>query len=509
MKFRKTIAAVAALCLAAPAVTGGLTATATQPIGKVVAGDVNVDYVFNLADIVVFQRWLRGDDAQELFPAYGEPGPGADVNEDKSYDIYDLVGMRKLLVKAITNAPVPSYAPTARNLCAGIEKDPWAAGSDIDKEFISSQTKFTVGLFKATYNENKGQNDLVSPYSVMQALAMTANGANGETLEEMQKVLGDGMTIDRLNRYLLTQRKSTVHEGDFPKWALNTANSIWTRNDESSIQVRPEFIQNCVDYYDSEYYLAPFDESTITDVNNWVNDKTNEMIPSILQEIYDDDVMFLVNAVAFEAEWDEQYSKYSISDGKFTAADGTVQDAQMLTSWERYLHDENTEGMMKYYSGQNYAFAAFMPDENTSIDTYIEELTPEKLSGLLSSYKNKKHETVQAKLPKFKYEYANEITDELKAMGMPTAFSDKADFSNMSSITDVVPIHIGYVAHKTFIDLDENGTKAAAATMVAMTKETALMMPEKELVFDRPFVYCIFDTETCLPIFIGALNSLE
>ena len=181
----------------------------------------------------------------------------------------------------------------------------------------------------------------------------------------------------------------------------------------------------------------------------------------------------------------------------------------MLCSPEIYISDENTEGMVKYYTGQRYGFAALLPNEETDIDTYIEGMTAEKLHKLISEYRSTHYDKATVKLPKFKYEYENELSEELCAMGMPTAFSGAADFSNMSAIADINPINIGYVIHKTFIDLDENGTKAAAATLVAMQDKAMPMAPEKEVVFDRPFVYCIFDVDTSLPVFIGVLNSLE
>lgn len=317
------------------------------------------------------------------------------------------------------------------------------------------------------------------------------------------------MDIASLNRYLKGQREMTVNESNWAKWSFSTANSIWARNDTNRIQPRPEFIQNCVDYYDSEFYIAPFDDTTLNDVNNWVNVKTNKMIPKILNRINPDDVMYLVNAVAFEAEWMDPYEKYMIKDGKFTSADGKEQDAKMLCSSEIYTSDENTEGMIKFYSGRRYGFAALLPSEDTDIDTYIENMTAEKLHNLISEYRTTNYEMANMKLPKFKYEYENELSEELCAMGMPTAFSDDADFSRMSAINDQNPLSIGYVIHKTFIDLDENGTKAAAATLVAMKDTGMPLEPEKDVVFDRPFVYCIFDTDNYLPVFIGVLNSLE
>lgn len=501
MKFRRIISAVMAACIALPTAMTGAVSALEEPV----LGDVNADTYFNLSDIVMYQRWLSGKG--ELVDT-----SGADVNGDGELDIFDLSTMRKMLIEGINSVPVPSYAPNSRNLCAGINNS-GIEGKKADKKFIESQMKFTVDLLKATTEE--GKNNMISPYSVMQALAMTANGANGKTLEEMEQVLGNGMSIEELDRYLLTQRLNSVNKekSKYNNWSMNTANSIWAIDDKSRIQARPEFIQKCVDYYNSDYYIAPFDQTTLDDVNGWVNEKTNKMIPKILNKISEYDVMYLVNAVAFEAQWAEQYESYQIKDSKFNAANGEKQDAKMLCSDEFYLCDENTTGMLKSYSGGKYAFAALLPEEGTSVEKYVADLTPEKLTNILNSYKGI-YERADVELPKFKCEYGADISDQLVAMGMPTAFDKnpdlKADFTNLSAIADIHPISIGYVIHKTFIDLDENGTKAAAATLVAMQDNGAFfLMDKKEVILDRPFVYCIIDTETSIPVFIGVLNSLS
>lgn len=436
MKFRRIISAVMAAFIAFPTAISGT----VSALENSVPGDVNADSCFNLSDMVMFRRWLCGKgDLIDI--------SGADVNGDGELDIFDLSTMRKMLVEDISSVPVPGYAPNSRNLCAGISNS-GIEGKKADEKFIESQMKFTIDLLKATTEE--GQNSMVSPYSVMQALAMTANGANGKTLEEMEEVLGNGMSINDLDQYLLNQRINSVNQNktEYNNWSMNTANSIWAIDDRNRIQPRPEFIQKCVDYYNSEYYIAPFDQTTLDDVNGWVNEKTNKMIPKILEYISEDDVMYLVNAVAFEAQWAEQYEKYQIKDSKFNAANGEKQDAKMLCSDELYLSDENTTGMLKSYSGGRYAFAALLPEEGTSVEQYVADLTPEKLTNILNSYKGK-YERADVELPKFKCEYGADLSDILIDMGMPTAFGYNpdvdADFTNMSAIADIHPICIGYV----------------------------------------------------------------
>ena len=341
MKLRRLLAAAAAMCIALPAVVSDYSAATDV---RRIKGDVNGDMVFNLADMILFQRWLKG--SGELTAA-----PNADINEDEVCDVFDLSAMRKLLINCMNEAPVPSFKPKSQNLCAGIAASS-VTGKSADESFINSQYDLTLKLFKKTYAEEETPtNTLISPYSIVQALGMKDNGAAGDTRKEMENVLGGGMKIEDLNSYLLTQRLNSVNDkrNEYAnKWSMNTANSIWARNDKSRINPRPEFIQNCVDFYDSEFYVAPFDETTLDDVNGWVNEKTNEMIPTILSKIDPLDVMYLVNAVAFEAEWDEPYEKHQIKDGKFTNATGNVQDASMLCSHEKYIFDDFACKMSPY-----------------------------------------------------------------------------------------------------------------------------------------------------------------
>ncbi len=452
-------------------------------------GDVNNNGELEIADLVLLQRYLLGKEELE------EPKL-ADICEDGVIDSFDLVLMRKTLIKELPWESPCDY--NAVNLSEQFEAET-AVGAEADEEFIMAQTGFALDLMQKSILEDKNKNTLISPYSVMQALSMTANGANGETLAEMEEALG-GISIDKLNEYLYTQRISQPNE---TYCKLSTANSVWVRDDSSRINVYPEFLQTNKTYYDAESFKAPFDDSTVKDINKWVNEKTDEMIPEIIKEIDQDNVAFIINAVAFDAKWDEQYDEGQVISGKFNSYDGTVQDAEMLNSVEHfYLEDENAVGIYKYYEGRKYAFAAILPDEGISPADYIAGLTPESLNKLLSS---KQYEEVECSLPKFSYDYDNELKNELVSMGMKKAFGyGIADFSKMTE----EGIYIDKVLHKTHIELTESGTKAAAVTAVIMNDECEVFPPEKSITFDRPFVYCIVDTETSLPVFIGTLTNI-
>ena len=387
----------------------------------------------------------------------------------------------------------------AKNLMDGITPNNVDALDDLSSQ-NADVTDFAIRLFKAS-NEN-GKNTLISPLSVLCALAMTANGAEEETLAQMEEVLG--MTTDELNLYLYSYIKN-LPQGD--KYKLSLANSIWFTEDER-FTVNQDFLQTNADYYGADVYKAPFDKQTLKDINNWVKHNTDDMIPEILDKIPEEAIMYLVNALAFEAEWMEIYEKQQVRDGKFTKEDGTKQDVEFMYSTEgTYLEDENAIGFKKYYKGGKYAFVAMLPNDGVSVSEYIASLTGESLNTLLS---NPQYGTVNTSMPKFETEYTVEMAEILEGMGMTEAFDMyNADFEGLGTST-AGNIYISRVLHKTFISVGEKGTKAGAATVVEMADGAAAEPQEpKEVYLDRPFVYMLIDCENNIPFFIGTMMDVN
>jgi serpin B len=318
----------------------------------------------------------------------------------------------------------------------------------------------------------------------------------------MEAVLG--MTTEELNLYLHTYMKN-LPQGD--KYKLSLANSIWF-TDHERFTVNQDFLQNNADYYGADIFKAPFDKQTCKDINNWVKQKTDGMIPEVLDNIPYDAVMYLVNALAFEAEWSEIYEKHQVRDGKFTKEDGIKQNVEFMYGSEGvYLEDEKATGFMKYYKGGKYAFIAMLPNEGFSVSEYIASLNGQSLNELL---KNPQHTTVHTAIPKFETEYNVEMSEILDAMGMKKAFDpDKAEFEGLGTST-AGNIYISRVLHKTFISVGEKGTKAGAATVIEM-KDGAAFDPQKpkEVFLDRPFVYMLVDCENDIPFFIGSMMDIE
>lgn len=404
-----------------------------------------------------------------------------------------------ILVLGLIALNLTACAPKvqAADLMAGITGNK-VQGKAADDRFIGNTADFSLELFKRSVAEK--ENSLVSPLSVLLALAMTANGADSETLAEMEAVLGKDISLEDLNEYLYTYVKHLPSEKNS---RLSIANSIWFRDDENRFTVERDFLQKNADYYNAAAYKAPFDNQTLKDINTWVQEKTENMIDKILDEINEYAVMYLINAILFEAEWQQVYNKANIREGEFTAVDGDKEQAEFMYSEENiYLESDQAAGFIKPYAG-NYSFAALLPSEGIAIEDFIQGLTGDEFMHILDSAENT---AVNAGLPKFSYAYTIQMNEVLKDMGMPLAFSAKdADFSRLGR-SSRGNLFIGEVLHKTFIQVDERGTKAGAVTKVEIRDEAYYEV--KNVVLDRPFIYAIIDNDSKLPLFIGSVMQI-
>lgn len=376
-------------------------------------------------------------------------------------------------------------------------------GDNQERTATAEFMDFSVEVMRILQEEETGENLLIAPYSIITALSLTANGAKGETLEQMESVLG--VDVTSLNEFLYAYSNNLPTE---ETCKVNVANSIWVKEDDG-LSVDEEFLSIGKSYYNGAVYRAAFDETTRADINNWVYHETDGMIEEILDKIDEDAVMYLVNALSFDAEWDEIYYEDQVRDGEFTTADGEVQTVEFLHSEEsEYLELEDAVGVVKPYAGGDFSFVAILPDEDgtISLDEFVAGLDSDELIEALDSTTMV---PVITSIPKFSYEYDTELSEVLEGMGMIDAFNEeKADFEEMI-LSENGNVYINRVLHKTFISVDEKGTEAGAATVVEMTEETMGIMQEtKEVRLDRPFFFMIVDNELHLPIFMGTVESL-
>lgn len=367
------------------------------------------------------------------------------------------------------------------------------ADFDAEKSYAAAMD-FAVNLFKQSVSIDT--NSLISPISILCALAMTANGADGNTRAQMEEVLG--LSVGELNAYLCYYMNSIAADNET---TFSIANSIWFK-DMECFDVEREFLQLNADYYGADIYKAPFDNNTLHDINDWVRGKTRDMVDGILDEISRDDVMYLINAIAFEAEWQKLYENDQVRDRHFTALSGSQRNVEMMYSDEQvYLDDGRATGFVKYYAGGRYAFAALLPNEGLAIGEYIATLTGQGLADTLRSAQNT---LVYAAIPKFESECKLVMNEALQAMGVRDAFDQYlANFQKLSSRTET---YISSVTHKTFISVDAKGTRAAAAAIVIMAPKAAQIA--QRVYLDRPFVYMLLDCETNTPFFIGTVMDI-
>ena len=344
---------------------------------------------------------------------------------------------------------------------------------------------------------------LVSPVSALNALGMVANGASGDTLKQLETAAG--MSLNQLNDFLYTYRMSLPTT--YKSCVVSLANSAWLRD---TFRAEDAFLRTCVNYYDAEVYSSAFDSGLVTDLNRWVEKETNGMIDSLLeQEPSVTTMLYLVNAASFDARWETPYTKDSVhTDRNFITADGTRQAVDYLTSQENiYLTGNNVTGFLKPYDGGKYAFVALLPDEGVTLEDYLKNLTGEHLYDLITDHH---YANVQASIPRFTAQSELELKDALTAMGITDLFNvSAADLRNISSAAND-NLYVSSVLHKTYLELDENGTKAAAATSLEVNAGDAPPSENvKTVTLDRPFLYMVVDTHACVPLFMGTVTSVE
>ena len=350
------------------------------------------------------------------------------------------------------------------------------------------------------------ENPVLSPLSAYLCLAMLMPGANENTKAEFEKILGaDWDYVSALAADIAAQLEKT---GGSTK--LDLANSIWTDDDKAVIE--EEWLKTVKAYFGPDIYSADLpSDGALKAINKWVNDKTNGMIPKLHDENYDKDtIMVLLNALYMKAEWAHKFVGNYTNDREFTKSDGsavTVPFMNMYEAYESYIKTEDAEGIMLPYDDGRLAFIALKPDSGDARG-YASSLTGAKLKELIAAAKADTFVTVN--MPKFSTGYSVYLTDALKAMGMTDAFDPfLADLSGAGRGVDG-PLYISYVFQKVKVDVDEEGTEAAAVTEIATAEGCARPVDEPiVLTFDKPFVYAIVDTETGVPLFAGVMENPE
>ena len=368
-----------------------------------------------------------------------------------------------------------------------------------ERQLVESDNKFGLKLFREIVKEEKDSNVFISPLSVSMALGMTYNGANGETQEAMQEVLElSGMTLQEVNESY--QNLIDLLRGLDPKVRFQIANSIWYR-----LGLTPEdkFVDLCKEYFDALVSGINFaDPNAAKTINAWVEENTNGKIDEIADYPIDGlTLMFLINAIYFKGTWTYQFDEESTKDTLFTLPDGTQKPCRMMEQrgFYRYFSNDDFQAVDLSYGDGDFSMTVFLPNPKVDINSLIAEFTPENLSYWLGGFSS---DSGDVYIPKFKLECGWGLNRVLKTMGMEIAFGSSADFSKMYKHGGV---WIDTVIHKTFVEVNEEGTEAAAATVVVMMAEVSPSPSGFYMRVDRPFIFLIRENVSQTILFIGKI----
>jgi len=369
------------------------------------------------------------------------------------------------------------------------------------QEILQSSNKFGINLFKNIVSaSDEPGNIMISPLSVSQALGMTWNGARGATRDEMTEMMGFSVDNDtELNESNKTIREALLNADNLVK--TNIANSIWYRN---TFHINQGFVDVDKKFYDAEVKALDFTdtESSKKTINNWVNDKTKGKIPKIVDEITADHIMFLINAVYFKGKWKYEFKKDNTVDEPFHFADGKTENVKMMVQETdlNYFKTSNSQGVALPYGNGHFRMIVLLPDEDITLKEYVSELNESTITDNINSFRQNK---VNVWLPKFKFECNLALKEPLKELGMKSAFLDGvADLSGMGTPSNLV---VSKVKHKTFVEVEEEGTEAAAVTSVEIGV-TSIGPGENHtipFIVNRPFLFLIQEKDTGAILFMG------
>lgn len=373
----------------------------------------------------------------------------------------------------------------------------------MNNSLASAYTSFGFKLFSQVASDEAGKNVFISPMSVAFALAMVWNGAAGETKEAMARALElQGMSLDDVNR-ASAALKDGLEKAD-PKVQLRIANSLWAKK---GVSFKPDFTGRNREFYKAEVEELNFADPKAADtINQWVSQNTEGKIKEIIDQIEPSSIMFLINAIYFKGKWAVEFKKESTTEQPFTLATGTRKQVQMMSQAGSYQYLENGDfqAISLPYGDKRWNMYVFLPSQGKGLAEFEKSLTAANWEAWMSGFRKRDGEIL---LPRFRIEYEKELNDALKALGMGVAFDElRADFSGMIQSSERA--YISKVKHKTFVEVNEEGTEAAAATSAGISI-TSVQRPVQRfrMVVDRPFFCAIRDNQTGAVLFLGAIND--
>ena len=374
-------------------------------------------------------------------------------------------------------------------------------------QLIEADNAFGLEIFREIREESDKENIMISPLSISVALAMAYNGADGDTKTEMESALKlNGLTPEQINssyKMLIAALQSLDEDVVF-----ELANAIFYAN---GFEVKSPFISTNQDYYDAKVESLDFSSSSsVLHINDWVAEKTHDKIEKIVESLSPDDRMVLLNAIYFNGIWSVKFDEDGTKMHNFKKKSGANIEVPMMNKEDELEYSSNSlfsAVKLPYGTGQ-YNMMVLLPGNDKNSADIIDELSADNWNEWMESFETEEH--VVVKMPRFKFAFELQLNGVLKKMGMQKAFvSSQSDFTK---ITDDKKLYISSVVHKSFIDVNENGTEAAAVTSV--TFSTTSIGPGDQIqkiyfTVDKPFVFAITEKDTDAILFIGEVQNPE
>ena len=405
-----------------------------------------------------------------------------------------------------SSPPSPSSATNTAPPASSTSPDKASFDTDdVKPEIAAAHTAFALDLFQDIDQERADENLLLSPVSIATALAMTANGADGDTQEAMLSTLHmqnmDNETRNRGHEVLLDLLR---HSGEETQVLI--ANSLWGAE---GYPFKPTFLDANRQAFNAEIATLNLQDPGAADrINHWVSEHTDGKIEDMVEGPIDEDtILFLLNAVYFKANWIYQFDKELTTPRSFTNADGSTNEVDMMHKNDKYqyLQDDEVQVVRLPYQDRSLSMLVFLPEETIGLDAWLAQLTPERWNSYLSGFSEAMGDF---RMPRFAIEDEIRLNEPLKRLGMEAAFDpEQANFSEMTEL-EHNRIYLHEAKHKSTIEVGEYGTVATASTSVEMREESgSSLIIDMEV--NRPFFFAIYDARTSSILFMGAIRDID
>ncbi|QCX40902.1 serpin family protein [Aureibaculum algae] len=381
--------------------------------------------------------------------------------------------------ESVTNEPLPEFESIAKS-----------------GEIVKSNNEFAFSLFKEIAKEESSQNFMISPVSASLALGMVYNGAENQTKEAFNSVFNYGNTsleeVNLVNQNLIAQLSDNNSGAIF-----NIANSLWIKN---NFPVKDAFIDLNKQFYDAKVQNLDFkDPNSVDIINNWIADKTQQKIPTVIDNISPSLVLFAINALYFRSDWKYKFNEENTNDQPFYPEEGNTKSVAMMNMEQdlSFLSNSLFSSVILPYKNDKYSMMVFLPNEDKNVTDIIADMNEESWNNWLGQYNEN---GIYLSMPKFTFAYEKLFNEALDHLGLGIAFTDNADFSGISEIAT----QIAFVKQKTFIEVNEIGTEAAAVTTIGI--ETTSTGSSTRMTLNKPFLFLITEKNTNAICFIGKIG---